>query len=120
MKAVTERHTACCSGAARDWALLDEKEFPAELTAKLISGRCSRSPHRLDRLPEDLRQLWAKAAIKRKNSYLSLREVMDPDNEGRRGQPYARPLPKRVGYTDKATGGAEILKASMTTTCWKR
>ena len=87
VKAVTERHGLLQRAARELGFALDEKEFPAELTAKhyfwsmqqiATSGIGSIDYRRIYDNSE------AKAAIKGKAAYLSLREVMDPDNEGRR------------------------------------
>lgn len=108
IKAVTER-LGLLQRAARELGFaLDEKEFPAELTAKhyfwsmqqiATSGIGSIDYWRIYDNSE------VKAAIKGKATYLSLREVMDPDNEGRRAAVCATVSETaEVGYTDKATG----------------
>lgn len=108
VKAVTER-LGLLQRAARELGFaLDEKEFPAELTAKhyfwsmqqiATSGIGSIDYRRIYDNSE------AKAAIKGKATYLSLREVTDPDNEGRRAAVCATVTETaEVGYTDKATG----------------
>lgn len=108
VKAVTERHGLLQRAARELGFALDEKEFPAELTAKhyfwsmqqiATSGIGSIDYRRIYDNSE------AKAAIKGKATYLSLREVMDPDNEGRRAAVCATVTETaEVGYTDKATG----------------
>ena len=108
VKAVTERH-GLLQRAARDLGFaLDEKEFPAELTAKhyfwsmqqiATSGIGSIDYWRIYDNSE------AKASIKGKASYLSLRDVLDPDNEGRRAAVCATVTETaEIGYTDKTTG----------------
>lgn len=108
VKAVTER-LGLLQRAARELGFaLDEKEFPAELTAKhyfwsmqqiTTSGIGSIDYRRIYDNSE------AKAAIKGKASYLSLRDVLDPDNEGRRAAVCATVTETaEIGYTDKTTG----------------
>lgn len=108
VKAVTERHGLLQRAARELGFALDEKEFPAELTAKhyfwsmqqiATSGIGSIDYRRIYDNSE------ARAAIKGKATYLSLREVMDPDNEGRRAAVCATVTETaEVGYTDKTTG----------------
>lgn len=108
VKAVTERHGLLQRAARELGFALDEKEFPAELTAKhyfwsmqqiATSGIGSIDYRRIYDNSE------AKAAIKGKAAYLSLREVMDPDNEGRRAAVCATVTETaEIGYTDKTTG----------------
>lgn len=108
IKAVTERLGLLKRAAQELGFALDEKEFPAELTAKhyfwsmqqiATSGIGSIDYQRIYENSE------AKAAIKGKASYLSLREVMDPDNEGRRAAVCATVTETtEVSYTDKTTG----------------
>lgn len=108
VKAVTERHSLLQRAARELGFALDEKEFPAELTAKhyfwsmqqiATSGIGSIDYRRIYDNSE------ARAAIKGKATYLSLREVMDPDNEGRRAAVCATVTETaEVGYTDKTTG----------------
>lgn len=108
VKAVTER-LGLLQRAARELGFaLDEKEFPADLTGKhyfwsmqqiATSGIGSIDYRRIYDNSE------AKAAIKGKAAYLSLREVMNPDNEGRRAAVCATVTETaEVGYTDKTTG----------------
>lgn len=108
VKAVTERHGLLQRAARELGFVLDEKEFPAELTAKhyfwsmqqiATSGIGSIDYRRIYDNSE------ARATIKGKATYLSLREVMDPDNEGRRAAVCATVTETaEVGYTDKTTG----------------
>ena len=108
IKAVTERHGLLQRAARELGFALDEKEFPAELTAKhyfwsmqqiATSGIGSIDYRRIYDNSE------AKASIKGKASYLSLRDVLDPDNEGRRAAVCATVTETaEIGYTDKATG----------------
>lgn len=108
VKAVTER-LGLLQRAARELGFaLDEKEFPADLTGKhyfwsmqqiATSGIGSIDYRRIYDNSE------AKATIKGKAAYLSLREVMNPDNEGRRAAVCATVTETaEVGYTDKTTG----------------
>ena len=108
VKAVTER-LGLLQRAARELGFaLDEKEFPADLTGKhyfwsmqqiATSGIGSIDYRRIYDNSE------AKAAIKGKAAYLSLQEVMNPDNEGRRAAVCATVTEMaEVGYTDKTTG----------------
>lgn len=87
---------------------MGEKEFPPALTDKhyfwsmqqiAVSGIGS----------IDYRRIYdnsqAKAAVKGKASYMSLRDVLDPDNEGRRAAVCATVTEvQEVAYTDKTTG----------------
>ena len=108
VKAVTERHGLLQRAARELGFVLDEKEFPAELTGKhyfwsmqqiATSGIGSIDYRRIYDNSE------ARAAIKGKATYLSLREVMDPDNEGRRAAVCATVTETaEIGYTDKTTG----------------
>lgn len=108
VKAVTERHGLLQRAARELGFALDEKEFPAELTGKhyfwsmqqiATSGIGSIDYRRIYDNSE------ARAAIKGKATYLSLREVMDPDNEGRRAAVCATVTETaEIGYTDKTTG----------------
>lgn len=107
-KAVTER-LGLLQRAARELGFaLDEKEFPADLTGKhyfwsmqqiATSGIGSIDYRRIYDNSE------AKAAIKGKAAYLSLREVMNPDKEGRRAAVCATVTETaEVSYTDKTNG----------------
>ena len=108
VNAVTERHGLLQRAARELGFVLDEKEFPAELTGKhyfwsmqqiATSGIGSIDYRRIYDNSE------ARAAIKGKATYLSLREVMDPDNEGRRAAVCATVTETaEIGYTDKTTG----------------
>ncbi|WP_419510766.1 DNA polymerase III subunit alpha [Alistipes sp.] len=108
VKAVTER-LGLLQRAARELGFaLDEKEFPADLTGKhyfwsmqqiATSGIGSIDYRRIYDNSE------AKAAIKGKAAYLSLREVMNPDKEGRRAAVCATVTETaEVSYTDKTNG----------------
>lgn len=108
IKAVTERYGLLERAAKELGFLLGEKEFPPALTDKhyfwsmqqiAVSGIGS----------IDYRRIYdnsqAKAAVKGKASYMSLRDVLDPDNEGRRAAVCATVTEvQEVAYTDKTTG----------------
>ena len=126
IKAVTERYGLLERAAKELGFLLGEKEFPPALTDKhyfwsmqqiAVSGIGS----------IDYRRIYdnsqAKAAVKGKASYMSLRDVLDPDNEGRRAAVCATVTEvQEVAYTDKTTGNVKnSAKRSFSriTTCWK-